>query len=194
MKHYWECQKNPCAGYTSVYEPIFTCDSSPLAHNICLNDTLSKATEISWWNILTHSFQLFLDFFITHRFRCIDCHQDLFSQSSQLPYWANQLRNVWCGTHPAALGFLNHRFHYLSLYRIDRLPLNRFRCRSDYPSHHCSLAKFSRQTSFQVRYAHHSGLGVSRFYRFGGHSIFQFVLQGGPLQTKLLAKVMFPTS
>jgi len=44
-----------------------------------------------------------------------------------------------------------------------------------------------------MRYSQQCGVDYSRFFGFGGHSIFEFILLEGPLQTLLVANVIFPT-
>jgi len=94
-------------------------------------------------------------------------------------------------SHPAALGIPNPRCYCLPLYQIQRLLPNCLHSHSDYPCPHCSLANFRCPKCFQVCYPHHFWLDDHWFFWFRGHLISEFVLQGGPLQTKLVAKVIF---
>ena len=80
---------------------------------------------------------------------------------------------------------------YLTQHQIDRLPCNRLRCQLDYPGRHSSLANFQCPKCFLLRSPHHFWLDDGWFLIFGGHLIFQCVLQWGFLQTKQVAKVIF---
>jgi len=95
-------------------------------------------------------------------------------------------------SHPAAPGYPDPGCHCNTLYQIQHLPHNRLRCHLEYPSSHSRLANFRYPKCFQVRYPHQFRLDDGRFLWSRGHLIFEFVLQGGPLQTKLVAKVIFP--
>jgi len=55
------------------------------------------------------------------------------------------------------------------------------------------LSQFRCLICFLVNYPHHSRQDGGRFVWFSEHSIFDFVLQADPLQTKLLAQVIFST-
>jgi len=64
-------------------------------------------------------------------------------------------------------------------------------CHLHYPSSHSSKANFRCPICFQVHYPHHCWQDGSGLVWFGGHSITEFVVQGGPVQTKLMAQVIF---
>jgi len=94
---------------------------------------------------------------------------------------------------PSALGFPKLWCHCLALYQIHRQPRRPLWCRLDYPSHHASYANYQCRKCYQVHYHHQVLLDGGQFVWFGGHLIHELMLQGGPLQTKLVAKVIFLT-
>jgi hypothetical protein len=62
-----------------------------------------------------------------------------------------------------------------------------------YPSHHYSVANHRCSKCIQVRYPSLFRLDDGWFSRFGGHWIFEFVLQVGCLRIKVVAKVIILT-
>jgi len=96
-------------------------------------------------------------------------------------------------THPATLVFRDSQCHCLPLYQIERLPCNALLCHLDYPSHHPSKANFRCLKCLQVHYPHHFRLDDGLCDLSGQNLICEFILQGGPLQLRLVAKVNFPT-
>jgi len=80
-----------------------------------------------------------------------------------------------------------------TVYLIQRLLRNRPHCHLDYLSPHSSPANRHCPKYFQVRYPHHFRLDDSWFFRFGGQLIFEFGLQGSPLQTQVVAKEIILT-
>jgi len=96
-------------------------------------------------------------------------------------------------SHPAALGIPDPRCHSCALYRIHHLPRYRLQYDVDHPSCDSSVANFRCPKCFQVCYPRQFRLDHRKFSGFGAHSRFEFVFQGGPLQTKLVEKVIFLT-
>jgi len=94
---------------------------------------------------------------------------------------------------PPALGSRDPRCHCLALYQIQPLPGNSLCCHLHYPSCHSSLANVWCPKCIQVCDHCNFWLDNGRFIWFSGHLIFEFILQGGPLQTKPVAKVIFLT-
>jgi len=84
-------------------------------------------------------------------------------------------------------------YHCVVLYQIQHLPRSCLCSHLDYPSSHSSWANFRCPKGFQVHYRHYFRLNDSWFFWYGGHSLFDFVLQGGSLRAKLGAKVIFVT-
>jgi len=72
------------------------------------------------------------------------------------------------------------------------LPPSRLRLDMNCSSEHSSEADYRCPKCFQVHYPHHFQLDGSLFFLLSTCLILEFVLQGGPLQTKLVAKVIFP--
>ena len=70
---------------------------------------------------------------------------------------------------------------------------SRLHCHLDYRSRHCSQANFRCPKCFQVHYLHHFPLDGSQFFWMSAHSILEFILWGGLLQTQLVAEVIFLT-
>jgi len=97
-------------------------------------------------------------------------------------------------SHHTALWFPDHRWHYQSLCRIHCLPPSHVCCQLESPSPHSNQANYWCPKCFQVHYLHPLPLDGGQFFWFRIHSILDFVLHGGPLQTKLEAQVIFPTT
>jgi len=97
-------------------------------------------------------------------------------------------------SHAAALGNQNPLCHWHTPYQNPRRPCDRLRCPFDYPSPHSSLAIFDSLKWCCVCYPPHFWLNDSQFFWFNRHLIFEFLLWGGSLQKKLVAKVIFPTT
>ena len=186
------CQKIHCACYTSIYEPILTRYFLPFAHNISLTETLGQAIY-NWWtiNAFCPTFSSILHFsaFLLH-------------WPSPTPFQPISLTSVLAEvilahlvrhSHPAARGITDSRCHCCAPYQIRPLLCNRLPCHLHYSSRHSSLANHRCLKWFQVRYPSRFQLDDGWFSSFGGHLRFEFVLQGGSLQTKLVAKVIFLT-
>jgi len=105
----------------------------------------------------------------------------------------SNLEHLAWRSHPTAPGIPDPRCNCLALYQIQRPPPNRLRCHLDYLRPHCSQANLQCPKCFQECYPHHFQLEDSWLSWFGGYSIFEFILQGGPSQTKVVAKVIFLT-
>jgi len=95
--------------------------------------------------------------------------------------------------HPMTLGISDPRRHYLARYRIHRLPPRHFCHQSDYPGNKSSQAKCWCPKWFQMHNLSHLWLNGGRFVLFGEHLLPEIVSEGGSLQTKLVAKVIFST-
>ena len=185
-------QKIHCACYTWIYEPIFPIYILPFAHNISLTETLGQATW-SWWTIdafcPTFSSLLYFSLFLLHWLSPTPFQPVSLTSVLAEPIWEHL---AWL-SHPAALGIPDPRCHCYALYRIPRLPCNRLPCHLDYPSHQSSLANFRCPKCFQVCYPCLFWLDDSWFSGFSRHLRLVFLLQGGPLQTKVVAKVIILT-
>jgi len=96
-------------------------------------------------------------------------------------------------SHLTTPSFLDPGCHCLTAYPIQHLPCNRLHCHLEYPSRHSSLPKFQCLKCFQAGYPHHLQLGDGWFFWFSRHLLFEFLLQGGAVQTKLLPDMIFPT-
>jgi len=94
---------------------------------------------------------------------------------------------------PAAVGSPDPRSYCLVLDQIQRPPRNRLRCHFQYLRPHSSWVYLQCPNCFQVRFPHHFRLDDGWFFGFGKHSIFEFILQGGPLQSKVVAMEIFLT-
>jgi len=94
-------------------------------------------------------------------------------------------------SHPAALGILDPRCNCLAQYNIQCLLCNRLRWYLDYPSGHSRVTNLRCPTCCHVCYTQHFRLDDDWLCRFGRRLIFQFTLQGGPLQTKLVTMMIF---
>jgi hypothetical protein len=70
---------------------------------------------------------------------------------------------------------------------------NHFRCRLDHPSHHVNSASICSVNCLQVYNSHHFRLDDGLYSGLARHLIFEFILQGSPLQTMLVAKEIFLT-
>jgi len=185
------CPKIYCTCYTSVYQQIFTSSCWSFAHNTALTETLGQAPSRSWWNIdtfcstissLPYSFSFLLHWPSSIAFQPV----------SLTSMFAKSIREhlVW-HSHHTALGIPVLGCHSLGIDQIQRLPCNRYWCQLDYPSHYSSLPNHCYAKCFQVHYPHHFRLDDGWLFWISRHWIFEFDLQGGPLQTKLRAKVIF---
>jgi len=186
------CQKIHCACYTSIYEPIFTSYFLPFTHNTSVTQTLGQATY-SWWTIdafcPTFSSLLYFSAFQL-RWPSLPPSQPVSLTSMSAKPIRTHLAQR---SHPAALGIADPRCHCSTLYRIHRSLHKPFHCHLEYPTRHFSLANHRCPKSFQLRYSRRFRLDDSWFSGFGGHLWFKFFPQGGPLRTKLVAKVIFLT-
>ena len=82
-------------------------------------------------------------------------------------------------TQSGAQGIPVPRCHCLVLYQIHCLPRNCCCCHLEYPCCHSSGANFWCPKHYQVCYTHYFWLDDCWFFWFGGHFIFEFVLQRG---------------
>jgi len=197
LAYYWNLYNMPKETLHALYICLWT--------DMCMRHLTICSYNISTWN----SRSSYIQELVKH----IDivCHTFpwFYHSSSFRSYWPSvkrslsvSLTSIWAETiqerlerhsQPMPPGFLDLRFHYLSVYQVHHLLRNYLRCCLDYPRRNSSFADFHRQKSFQVRHPAHILLGASQFFGFSKHSIFKFVLQGGSLQTKLVANVIFPT-
>jgi hypothetical protein len=183
------CQKIHCVSYTSIYEQIFT-SYLPFDHNISLTDTFGQATR-SWWIIdvfcSTFSSLDYISPFQLHWPSRKSFHSVSLTSLSAEPIRAHLARR----SHPATLDIPNAQQKCCALYRSYCPQHNPLHCRLDYPSCYSNLANHQCPKCFQVRCPRCFQLDDGWFFKSGEHSRFQFVLQGGPLQTMLVAMVMF---
>jgi len=150
-----------------------------------------KQHKESGENTLTQSVLPFLVSLIPPHFHFIDHRQQLFSLVLWRLCCRNESGNTQCGIHfPKRWGFCI--LHPISGSMSDSLSPSRLRCQLDYPSPQSSQANFRCLKYFQVYYPHCFLLDGGRFFSFNPHSTLQFILQGGPLQTKLVAQAIFP--
>ena len=180
--------------YISVYQSIFTCDCSLFSHNITLSEILCQATYRTWWKYIDPFCPTFSCFLYSTLFPLLCPSWTLFQPFSLTSVLAKSIRD-WLVRHSQceALGVPDLRCHCPDLLRIRHLPFSHLRPHLDYPSHHSSWDNFRCLKCFHVHYPHHFQLDDGWFSWFSGHLILVFVLQGGPLRTKLVAKVIFPT-
>jgi len=73
------------------------------------------------------------------------------------------------------------------------VPCKSLHCYWDYSSRHSSQANVQCWKCIQVCFNYHFRVEDSWFFRFNRHWIFEFILQGGSLQTQLVAMVIFLT-
>jgi len=182
------------ARYTSVYYLIFTSDWSIFCHNTSQNEILGQTAWRIWWTYMdpfcpTISWSPYSSLF------------PLYWQSSTASkpfFWTSVLaesiqEHLVQLSHPTALGFRNPRHRCLAQCWIHCPLPHCLRCHLDYASPHSSWANFRCPKCVQVHNPHHHLQDGSRFVRFGGQSIPEFALHGGPFQTRLVAHVIFPT-
>jgi len=96
--------------------------------------------------------------------------------------WAHLVRH----SHPTALAIPDPQCRCSTLYQIHHPLRNPLRSDGEYPRHH---SNHRCPKCFQVRYHPCFWLAFGWFSALVGHLRLQFLLQGGPLQTKLVAKV-----
>jgi hypothetical protein len=99
---------------------------------------------------------------------------------------------VWHSS-PTAMGYSNAQCNRLAPYPIQHLPGNCLSWHFDHPRCHSSLANVLCPKCFQLHCPHHFRLDDTWFFLFSTYWILQVVFQGGPLQTKVVAKVIFQT-
>jgi len=164
----------------------------PFAHNISLTETLGQATY-SWWTIHTFS-PTFSSLLYFSAFQLHWPSPPPFQPVSLTSVLAEPIRaHLARRSHPPALGILDPQCNCWGIYRIHCLLHNHLPCHLDYPSRHSSSANHLWPKCFQVGYRRRFRLDDGWFSGFGGHLQSEFILQGGPLQEKLMAKVIFLT-
>jgi len=180
------------ARYTSVDEQSFTCDCSIISHYISLSEILGQATYRTWWKHIDPFCPTFSCFLYSSLFP--------FQWPSSTPLQPVSLMFVLAESiqeclmrylHPGALGLPELQCHYQVQCRICCLPPSRHPSHCDYPSGHCSQANFRCQKCIQELYPYHFQLDDGQFIWLDGHLILEFLLQGGPLQRKQVAMVIF---
>jgi len=191
---YISCKKNHCACYSSVYQLIFTTHCSPFTHKISLNESLDQARYSSWWNILLHSVMVIFHSVIPPHFLVLTVTNTF--AANHFDFCIGQIN---LGTYGAALllhcSVLSGRSMPMSCFISDPSPLhNSFHYQLNHPSCNSSVANCQCPHCFQVWYANHIWLDDSLFFRFCGHLISEFIFLGGPLQTKLVVKVIYMTT
>jgi len=145
-------------------------------------------------NTLTHSVLLFFCSLCSSWFPLYWPSLTPFQPLSLTSMLAESIREHWVRhSHPTGLGYLHRRCHCQELWRIHFLPPSRLHCHLNYGSPHSSQTNRCCPKCFQVNYHHHLLLDGSRFFWFCAHSTIEFVLQGSPLRTKLVAQVIFLT-
>jgi len=88
---------------------------------------------------------------------------------------------------------LNPWRHCLALSWNYYLPPSHHHCQLNSPSPHSSQVNARCPKCFQVHHSHDFWQDHGQSLWFCGHSILECVLQRGPLQTKLVTQVIFPT-
>ena len=94
-------------------------------------------------------------------------------------------------SHPGALGILEPQCQCLARYWTGHLPPCSHCFCLDYLSHGSSQANFWCRKCFQIHHPQHFLLDNSRLFWFRENSLPEFILSGGPLQTMLVAAVIF---
>jgi len=188
------CEMIQFARHTSVYDQSVTCNCSIFSDKVSLSEILGQATDTTWWYHIdpfcpTVSSFLYSSLFPLQWPSSTPFQPDsLISMLAEL-IWEHLVRH----SHTSALGFSKRQCLRLAWYRIPCLPPSYLRSRLDYHSNHSSQANCRCQKCFQMHCNYHIQLDDVRFFWFGGHLILQFILQGGPLQTILVAMVTFLT-
>jgi len=95
--------------------------------------------------------------------------------------------------HQGALGLSERQCPCRAQYLIRHLAPSRHHLRLGYPGHHSSQANFQCQKWFQVHYRRNFRLKEGWFIWFDGRLLLEFFLQAGPLQTHLVAMMIFLT-
>ena len=96
-------------------------------------------------------------------------------------------------SNPPALRCLNPWPHCLAPCQIDCPPPSHLRYHVDHASLHSCEANFWCSKWFQVLNSHQFLQDVGGFIWLSRNWLFEFVLQGGPLQSKLVAQVIIMT-
>jgi len=193
-KNYISCQKIHCTCYTSGYQPILANCWSLFTQNNSLTETLGQATSRSWWTIDTFcSTFLSLPYsssFLLHWPSPTPFQPPALTYASAKPIREHLPQH----THPAALRVPDSWCHYFTQYQCHHLPQNCLCCQLEYRSRHSSSANHWHPKWFQMHCLNDFLPDDSSFFWFGGYWIFEFVLQGGPLQTMLVVKEIFLTN
>jgi len=180
--------------YTCVYEQLSSCDCQLLSHIISQSEILGQATYRTWWKHIDPISPTFSCFPYSSMYP-LHCQSSVPVQPvsiSSVLAKSIQEHLVW-QWQPSALGIPKPWCQCLTLYRIHRLPHSSPRTWLDYPNHNFSSADIQCWKCFRLGSSNQFRLEASCVFWFGRHLILEFVPQAGPLQTKLVAKVIFLT-
>jgi len=174
--------------YTSVYDPIFTCDSSLLLHNMSLTTILGQPTYGTWCKhidpfCLTLSCVPYFSLFPLHLPSSTPFHGSSLTSVCAKSIQKHLLR---CSHSGAWCRWLHQPWLYFQ-------PSSQLHSHWDDGSHRSSSANFRCQKVNQVHYTPHFRLYDSWFSSFDQHLMLPFVLHAGFLPTTLLGKVIFLT-
>jgi len=85
--------------YTSVYQPIFTCNCSLFTHTISVSDILSQSTYRTWWNHIDPFWPTFSCFSYSVLFPLHWPSSAPVQPFDWPPCWPNKTWNIWYCTH-----------------------------------------------------------------------------------------------
>ena len=182
------------ACYTPAYEQLSTSNCLIFSHNTSLSEILGQAT----YRTCCKHIDPICPTFCCFRYYSLCSLQWLSSTIFQpgsvtsvlaLSIWEHLKRH----TKPGAPAFPEPECHSQARNQIHCLPPSRHHWHFHYPGYSSSQAKFRCRKGFQLHFLHHFRLDDGRITRFGGHAILEVFLQGGPLQTKRVAMVIFLT-
>jgi len=181
--------------YTSASQPIFTTNCSLFSYTISQHNILGKLIFRTLWRHI-------------EPFCCTDC---CFPYSSLFPLYCPSSRPCqpdevtfmlakWIWKHlvqhslPRFQSFWHPRCHCVALHQIHCLPPSYLHCHFSYLSHHSCQPKFRCWWCFQVHHPYDCLLDDSQFSWFGWQWILVFILQEGPVWTKLVVKFIISTT